>query len=214
MIGAFASGIIQTVYGAGFGFLIGRAINPHSWLAMGLGIGIGAVIGLAFGCLYGWAVWAGKSYSRDVKGVAIFILDHTWSYLNTFAGTIYLGISLIFGRTLNKAVSVDTCQIDLDKGPAPGVAMTIGNVVGGANGHPDTQPHENVHVWQGRIAGPIYLPFVAANWVLFSILPVWLLYHDQGYAPINSFGRYFYVGVYSHVFHEEIAYAFYGTKPT
>lgn len=70
-----------------------------------------------------------------------------------------------------------------------------------------------MHVFQARLLGPLYIPLVVANYVLFTIAPVWLLYHDHAGAPINRFTRYFEIGVYPHVWNEAIAYRIQGTPP-
>jgi hypothetical protein len=209
MFGGIASAVIHTLYGAGFGFVASRSISTTGgWI----GLAVGAVIGLLFGLLYAWAVAAGSVYSRTVTGVLLFLVDHTWSLLNTVAGTIYLAAHLLVGHSLDRAASKDSGRINVTEGMGAGVAMTVGNVVAGAN--PSIQRHEDVHVMQGRVLGPLYLPLLVLNYIMFTIFPIWLIYHDRANRPINSVGRYFVVGVYAHVIHEEIAYAVQGTPPS
>ena len=97
------------------------------------------------------------------------------------------------------------------EGVSPRYATTIGTVCAGSSS--GIQRHEDVHIFQGRLLGPLYIPLVLANYVLFTIAPVWLLYHDHTNAPINRFTRYFEIGVYPHVWNEAIAYRIQGTPP-
>jgi hypothetical protein len=47
---------------------------------------------------------------------------------------------------------------------------------------------------------------VVANWVVETVLPYWLLYHDRSAAPTDGVAAYFRHGVYPHCWHEEWAY--------
>jgi hypothetical protein len=199
--GIFSAGI-HTAYGAVFGYLAG------GWV----GLAIGGGIGLLLGCFFGWAVTVGKVYSADATGVIIFIVDHTWSMLNTFVGSIYLVAHFIFGHTLDRATSQGSCRVSVVEGVSPRYATTIGPVCAGAD--PTIQRHEDVHILQARILGPIYLPLTVANYILWTIAPLWLLWHDRPNRPISSFSRYFEVGVYPHVWNEAIAYRIQGTPPS
>jgi hypothetical protein len=202
MVAGIISAAIQAAYGAVLGFLAG------GWV----GLLIGGGIGLLLGCFFGWAVAAGQVYSADAGGVFLFVVDHTWSYLNTLAGSAYLLGHFVFGHTLDRATSAGSCRVNIVEGVSPSYATTIGTVVAG--GTPTIQRHEDVHILQARILGSLYLPLVVANYVLWTIAPVWLLWHDRANRPINSFGRYFEVGVYPHVWNEAIAYRIQGTPPS
>jgi hypothetical protein len=199
--GIFSAGI-HTAYGAVLGYLAG------GWV----GALICGGVGLLLGCFFGWAVAAGKVYSADASGVLIFIVDHTWSMLNTLVGSIYLVAHFIFGHTLDRATSQGSCRVSIVEGVSPSYATTIGTVCAGAS--PGIQRHEDVHILQARLLGPIYLPLTVTNYVLWTIAPIWLLWHDRPNRPINSFGRYFEVGVYPHVWNEAIAYRIQGTPPS
>lgn len=202
MVAGIISASIHTAYGAVLGFLAG------GWI----GLLVGGALGLLLGCFFGWAVATGQVYSADAGGVFLFIVDHTWSMLNTVAGAAYMVGHFIFGHTLDRATSAGSCRVSIVEGVSPQYATTIGPVCAGAD--PGIQRHEDVHILQARILGPLYLPLVVANYVLWTIAPVWLLWHDRTNRPINSFGRYFEVGVYPHVWNEEIAYAIQGTPPS
>jgi hypothetical protein len=57
-----------------------------------------------------------------------------------------------------------------------------------------------------RNGASLYLPLVLANYVLATVAPYWLLYHDRTRSPINGVTSYFRRGVYPHVWNEEWAY--------
>jgi hypothetical protein len=199
-------GIISAAVHAAYGAVLG-------WAAGGwIGLAVGGAVGLALGCFFGWAVAAGNVYSADASGILIFVVDHTWSMLNTVAGALYLTVHFIFGHTLDRNTSAGSCRVCVVEGVSPRYATTIGTVVAGAN--PTIQRHEDVHVLQARILGPIYLPLVALNYALWTIAPLWLLWHDRANRPISSIGRYFEVGVYPHVWNEAVAYRIQGTPPS
>ncbi|HEX6684187.1 MAG TPA: hypothetical protein VF062_15390 [Candidatus Limnocylindrales bacterium] len=191
----------QTAFGAALGFLLGGPI----------GLAVGGAVGGALGVVFGWAVGSAKVYSSDARGVWLFIVDNSWSMLNTVAGALYLTVHLIFGHSLDRAISERSGRICLVEGVSTRYATTIGTVCAGAD--PGIQRHEDIHIFQARLLGPLYLPLVGANYVLFALVPIWLAYHDHSNAPINRFTRYFEVGVYPHIWNEAIAYRYQGSPP-
>ncbi|NES27261.1 glycine zipper family protein [Micromonospora terminaliae] len=201
MIFGIISVAVHIVLGAGLGAAAGGTI----------GLLVGAVAGLLIGAPFGWAVASAGTYAADAKGIVLFVVDHTWSLLNTLAGALYLTLHLVFGHQLDRAVSQASGRVNLVEGVSPRYATTIGTVCAGSS--PGIQRHEDVHVLQARLLGPLYLPLVALNFALFTIAPVWLLWHDHSNAPINRFTRYFEIGVYPHVWNEAIAYRVQGTPP-
>ncbi|NUR28786.1 MAG: glycine zipper family protein [Catenulispora sp.] len=196
-----ASALVHTAYGVVLGALAGGLTG-----ALVLG-----GIGLLLGILYGWAAASSGAYSGDARGIWLFVVDHTWSMPNTVAGGLFLAAQLVAGHSLDRVVSAGACRISVDRNFSPQYATTIGPVCAGAN--PGIQRHEDVHVFQARLLGPLYLPLVAGNYALFAVAPIWLIYHDHAAAPINRIGRYFEVGVYPHVWNEAIAYRIQGTPP-
>ncbi len=176
-----------------------------------LGLVLGAVAGLLVGAPFGWAVAAAGTYEADPKGIFLFVVDHTWSLLNTVVGAIYLALHLVVGHQLDRVVSQGSGRVNVVEGVSPRYATTIGTVCAGSG--PGIQRHEDVHILQARLLGPLYLPLVVLNYVLYTIAPVWLLWHDHTNAPINRFTRYFEIGVYPHVWNEAIAYRIQGTPP-
>ncbi|SCG42688.1 glycine zipper family protein [Micromonospora coxensis] len=201
MIFGIVSAAVHVVLGALLGGLAGGV----------LGTVIGGVVGLLVGAPFGWAVASARVYGADARGIALFVVDHTWSLPNTAAGALFLAAHLVFGHRLDRTVSQHSCRVNVVEGVSPRYATTIGTVCAGSS--PGIQRHEDVHILQGRLLGPLYLPLVALNYVLFTIAPVWLLWHDHTNAPINRFTRYFEIGVYPHVWNEAIAYRIQGTPP-
>jgi hypothetical protein len=201
MIFGILSAVIQMAVGGVFGLLAGGPI----------GLLVGAVVGLLVGAVFGWAATSAGVYAPDARGIFLFVVDHTWSLLNTVVGAIYLAAHLIFGHSLDRPASSASGRVSVVEGVSPRYATTIGTVCAGAS--PGIQRHEDVHIFQARLLGPLYIPLVLANYVLFTIAPIWLLYHDHTNAPINRFTRYFEIGVYPHVWNEAIAYRIQGTPP-
>ena len=201
MIFGIVSAAVQVVLGALFGL----------WAGGTIGLLIGAVVGLLVGAVFGWAVASAGVYAADARGILLFVVDHSWSLLNTVVGAIYLAVHLLFGHSLDPPTSQGSCRVSVVEGVSPRYATTIGTVCAGSS--PGIQRHEDVHVFQARLLGPLYIPLVLANYALFTVAPVWLLYHDHTNAPINRFTRYFEIGVYPHVWNEAIAYRIQGTPP-
>lgn len=201
MLFGILTAIVHTALGAALGH----------WAGGTVGLLIGAGVGLLIGGPFGWAIGAAKVYGTDAKGIFLFVVDHTWSLLNTAVGAAFLAAHLVFRHQLDLATSQASGRVNVVQGVSPRYATTIGTVCAGSS--PGIQRHEDVHILQGRILGPLYIPLVLANYVLFTIAPVWLLYHDHGNAPINRFSRYFEIGVYPHVWNEAIAYRIQGTPP-
>ncbi|SCL35130.1 hypothetical protein GA0070616_5146 [Micromonospora nigra] len=197
----FVSALVHTVAAAVLGLLVGGPV----------GLLVGAGLGLVVGGVFGWAVASARVYGPDSRGVFLFVVDHTWSLLNTVVGAVYLALHLVVGHSLDRAGSQRSCRVNVVEGVSPRYATTLGTVCAGSG--PAIQRHEDVHILQARILGPLYIPLVVANYVLFTIAPVWLLWHDHQGAPINRFTRYFEIGVYPHVWTEAIAYRVQGTPP-
>ena len=86
----------------------------------------------------------------------------------------------------------------------PGYATTLGNVIAG--GTPANERHEDLHVRQARLFGPLYLPLVGLNTCCSASCRCGGCHHDHDGYPITGPGRYFTRGVYPHVWHEAWAY--------
>ncbi|HCT76804.1 MAG TPA: glycine zipper family protein [Micromonosporaceae bacterium] len=160
-------------------------------------------MGLLLAVFWG-ASWAARAYPRSRRGLALFVIDHTWSLPNTVAGSLYLLLHLAMRHSIDRDSTFHSGQIHIVERLNRHYAMTIGPVVAGAT--PALRRHEDVHVFQARVLGPLYLPLVGLNYVLFTIAPVWLLYHDYERWPIKGPITYFTCGVYPHVWHEAWAF--------
>ena len=83
-------------------------------------------------------------------------------------------------------------------------ATTLGTVKAGSN--PQVDPHEQFHVFQARLFGPLYVPLVVVNYVVATVVPYWILFRDRDRRPISGVVTYFNNGVYPHVWNEMWAY--------
>ena len=201
MAGGIISAILLTGVVGGFGLLVGG----------GLGLLIGALVAVGFAAVYGWAITAAGVYHwGSPGGVVAFILDHTWSAVNTLVGALFLAGNVVFGNTLDRTFTRRNV-VGLRNGVFPGFATTIGTVQAGTGMGIDD--HEAVHVLQARIFGPLYIPMVVGNYIIATVLPYWLLYHDRTARPITGLFTYFKRGVYPHTWNEEWAYKVQGTPP-
>ncbi len=81
------------------------------------------------------------------------IVDATWSSLNTWAGAIYYGIHRLAGNPHDLARSAGKGSIWLTRGVSVRYATTIGTVKAGSSD--DIDEHEEIHVMQARIFGPL-----------------------------------------------------------
>jgi hypothetical protein len=226
MLAGAVSAAIITLVGAAIGALFGSS----------LGAVIGAAVGLAVGGAYGWMLARAGSYGLNRRNFLRFLVDHTWSLPNTLVGSLFLFYNLVIRNELNTADSRRSSTVVFTRGvipnrkrivrvqtavgPATAVqrtyfATTIGNVKVGVR--PDSgealKRHEDVHVFQARLFGPLYIPLVGLGFLVAILLPYWLLYHDRHHRPIRSFRDYFMRGVYPHTWHEEWAYSVGGTPP-
>ena len=190
---------VRALTNGGAGFGVGYAIGG---LVPGLIAG-GVLLGL--GIVHGIALAIKRAYAWDGPGGwFLFIVDNTWSLLNSIAGSVYTLINFLMFNPLSDR-GAGTGAVFHRRPFIPGfAATTVGNVVAGDGA--GTAEHELVHVLQGRIFGPLYIPFVILSYVINTVLPYWLIYHDHRNRPIRSFGAYFIDGVYRHTWNEEWAY--------
>src|SRR5690606_20143310 len=97
-----------------------------------------------------------RIYRIGFFSVVGYVLDVTWSLLNTFAGlAVWIPACLIVGGKLKTpdANSQRSGCFVFDKNPrGSGWDTTIGTVVAG-----HWSAHEEIHVWQARLFGPLYL---------------------------------------------------------
>jgi hypothetical protein len=193
-VAAWIQGLSVVLTGALPGFIVGG-------LAGAL---IGGAVSAPFAVAYGRAVAQGCPYQGSRLGLRRCVIDCTWSSLNTWAGAVYYGVHRLAGNTLDPSRSRGQGSLWLVKGVVPRYATTIGTVKAGSNDRRDR--HEQIHVLQARLFGPLYLPLVGLNYVIATILPYWLLFRDREARPITGVWSYFENGVYPHVWNELWAY--------
>jgi hypothetical protein len=173
MVAGIVSAVVHVVAGATLGGV----------LAGPVGFVTGAVAGLLPGAVFGGAVAAARVYPPGPRGLLLFLVDHTWSLPNTAVGALYLALHLAAGHALDGPGSRHACRVSVVEGVWPRYATTLGTVCAGSN--PRVQLHEDTHILQARLLGPLYVPLVAANYALFTVLPVWWFWHDHAGAPID-----------------------------
>ncbi len=142
--------------------LTGRVVGVGRW-----GLLVGAVSGAVAGRrrVYDW---------RSRRGVVAFLADHTWALATTTAGVIAMAVNMTRDAGFEPSLSERQNRMVYRRGFVlrRGFAVTFGNVVNGAadeNGELTERRrtlvtvHEDAHVWQARVFGPIYV-VVYAGW--------------------------------------------------
>ena len=110
---------------------------------------------------------------RSARGVAAFALDSTWALLTTTSALGAHAVAAVRGDPgYASALSERRNRHVYARGfqPRRRFAITMGNVVNGAGD--TTNPrrarlvtdHEDVHVWQARLLGPVY-PTLYLGWM-------------------------------------------------
>jgi len=197
VVGPLVRGLSNGGFLFGMGYLSGNGIVALVLGLVGLGLGLVHGFAMAYGNCYDYA--GGVSWLK-------LVLDNTWSVLNSLAGSIYQLVNLIMMNPVTQT-GAGTGTVVHQRGVIPGYATTIGNVI--ASDDPGVQPHERLHVLQARIFGPLYIPLVVASYIIGTVLPYWLVYHNYQRWPITGLGTYFINGVYQHAWNEEWAYRAY-----
>lgn len=192
-ISGWVVGLSVTATGAALGFLVGDAVGA------GIVGGLSAVFAISFGR----AVAQGRPYAGGLGAWRCFV-DATWSSVNTWAGAAYYAIHRLTGNSHDLAKSAGKGSIWLTRGVVAKYATTIGTVKAGSSSAIDR--HEEVHIFQARLFGPLYIPLVILNYVVATVVPYWLLFRDKARYPITGFASYFENGVYPHVWNELWAY--------
>lgn len=199
------AGVIAAVFLAGATTFIGLLAGGP------IGLVIGALVGLPLGAVFGWAIGSTRAYDfRSPRGFLAYVVDLTWSLPNTIAGALFLAANLARGNRVDPTYTAGKRCVHLGKGTFPGYLTTIGPVIAGVSEH--VHAHEHGHILQARLFGPLYLPAVAANWVVATVLPFWLIYHDHARYPIKNLRAYFLDGVYPHNWNEAWCYRRYGPQ--
>lgn len=165
---------------------------------------VGAVVGGLNGAISGWL--ATYEWQRS-RGVLAFVLDSSWALLTTGAGLLIHGLNLVVrnaGYAPELSVRANRHVYRRGFRLRKTFAMTWGNVMNGAGDiDGDTQrairrrrlvtDHEDVHVWQARVFGPIY-PVVYFGWIVVGGLAGavrWLIKRDHSLGgSMDAWGYY------------------------
>ncbi|MCW5981490.1 MAG: ceramidase domain-containing protein [Bryobacteraceae bacterium] len=161
MANVFFGIIMGLVVGGGFGYLFGdQILDADSTVTLILA----AVFG-GFGAVFSAIAFAHKIYGHNPLAIIGYILDLTWSSVNTLAGLIvWIPASLLAGGKLQKSTPDSRrsgCFVYNVNPRGAHLDTTIGTVVAGG-----WSAHEEVHVWQARIFGPAYMVTYGLSWVL------------------------------------------------
>lgn len=148
------------------GIVVGFGLAFGSWylawhFALGVANSTALVIGLICGVVGGLysAISLGRNiYALGPLSIFGYVLDMTWSLLNTAASLIvWLPACMIAGGNFVEPDehSRRSGTFVYQDNPRGGgyAATTIGTVIAGG-----WCSHEEVHVWQARMFGPLYLP--------------------------------------------------------
>ena len=108
------------------------------------------------------AAYSAIAFGRGIYGFGPFsifgyLMDMTWSLLNTIASLfVWLPVCMVAGGNFVEPDSNSTRSgtFVYTKNPRGGDygATTVGTVIGGG-----WSSHEEIHVWQARLFGPLYL---------------------------------------------------------
>ncbi len=154
--------VVGFVLAGGFYFLVLKFLLHVS----GPGLMIASLVcGIIGGAYSGIAMWK-RVYRFRPLSLLGYLLDMTWSLLNAAASLIvWLPCCMVAGGEYVPAdeKSQRSGTFVYTKNPRGGGydATTVGTVIGGG-----WSSHEEVHVWQARIFGPLYLPVYLTSLVL------------------------------------------------
>ena len=175
------------------------------WLVAGpVGAALGAAASLLVAIPYGRAITQCRPYERNARGVALCVLDATWGAINTWAGALFLVALSRRGNRVETDRSVGSGTVFLCDQAIAGYATTIGIVKAGCA--PRLARHEQIHVFQARLLGPLYLPLVGLGFVVATLVPYWLVTPSGRRRSVVGFATYFTRGVYPNTWHEWWAY--------
>jgi len=138
--------------------LLVRPLLGLSWGTAALLAAIGSVLFGLYGLFVGWK----ELYSFSPRTICAFILDVTWSGINTVTGLVWMIWCAAKGSLRTDCEEAKVRGICVfDNAALPGAdASTLGPVMGGM-----WLLHEAVHVQQARIFGPFYWPVYLLSYV-------------------------------------------------
>ncbi len=159
---AAAVGAAGAALGAGAGALVGLAA-PAAVVAATNGVVAG------YRQIYDW---------QTQKGRLAFVLDSTWALATTSAGLVSQLIGRVAQSRYDESLSRRSNRHVYERGfvVRRNFAVTVGNVVSGAGDTTDERrrnlvtDHEDVHIWQSRMLGPLF-PVMYLGWMV-VIAPV------------------------------------------
>lgn len=159
---AAAVGAAGAALGAGAGALVGLAA-PAAVVAATNGVVAG------YRQIYDW---------QTQKGRLAFVLDSTWALATTSAGLVSQLIGCVTKSCYDESLSRRSNRHVYERGfvVRRNFAVTVGNVVSGAGDTTDERrrnlvtDHEDVHIWQSRMLGPLF-PVMYLGWMV-VIAPV------------------------------------------
>lgn len=214
---------IRTATNVAAGILVGALVGAFVGVFAGaiaggalVGAIAGGIIGAISGPVHGWKMAEAETYDwKSASGWGAFLVDNTWSAINSFAGSIWATVNI--NKTIDSKRSKGTGELVFKEDAVEGYATTFGNVITGLH----VPKHESVHVLQARLFGPTYLPITGANYLINTLIPWWLIEHSCDYEKrthkftpgtviqtgINDAGQYFSRGVYPHTLFEMWAYS-------
>jgi len=140
------------------------------------------VLGTAVGAVSGAVAGARRMYDwKSTRGIGAFVLDHTWALATTTASVVATGVNAATSAQIDESLTVRQNRMTFDRGFVlrSGFAVTFGYVVNGAADSEGTLSerrrklvthHEDQHVWQARMFGPIYLVVYAGWFAIGSIV--------------------------------------------
>lgn len=185
--------IIETAAAAGGGALLGAAAGRTVALGWPMGA-IGALNGAicGSGAVYEWT---------RVRGWASFVLDSTWAQATTAGALVLHAASHVVGEPGRiHSLSTRTNRTVYSRGfvVRRGFAFCIGNVITGASSEGDiddgsstslrrrrlVERHEDRHVWQARVLGPLY-PMLYGAWMAAGGITGLLVWAARRPAPLR-----------------------------
>ena len=134
-------------------------------MAVAIIVAVAAVIGAGYSAI----AFSKSIYARGFFSILGYLLDMSWSLLNTTAGFLVWIPACKIGKANFVAPDDDSKRSGTfvyDTNPRGGGydATTIGTCVAGG-----WSSHEETHVWQARIFGPTYLLAYSLAWI-FNVL--------------------------------------------
>ena len=131
---------------------------------------IAAVIGALAGMMSGF--W--RAYDWDKLGVPAFLLDHTWGLSGTTNACLLHLINFAWGKHADESFDRRQNNHRYESGFALNgdFAFTQGSVMSNlsVDSSQNLWQHENLHVWQNRIFGPLFtLTYV--GWMVLMFIP-------------------------------------------